>query len=44
MLKLNFIKDLTDNKIYNIDFKSFCNELNNTTPNFDYFGIINIKH
>ena len=34
--KLNFIKDLTDNKIYNIDFKSFCNELNNTTPNFDY--------
>ena len=34
--KLNFIKDLTDNKIYNIDFKSFCNEINNTTPNFDY--------
>ena len=36
-LKLNYLKDLTDNNIYNIDFKSFCNKVGNTIPNFDYF-------
>ena len=36
-LKLDFLKDLTDNKIYNIDFKSFCNKIGNNIPNFDYF-------
>ena len=45
-LKLAFLKDLADNKIYNIDFKSFCNKNNgnsNTTPNFDYFWDYNNK-
>jgi hypothetical protein len=36
-LKLAFLKDLGDNKIYNIDFKSFCNKTGSNTPNFDYF-------
>jgi len=36
-LKLNFLKDLTDNKIYNIDFKSFCNKVGPNVPNFDYY-------
>ena len=37
-LKLDFLKDLGDNKIYNIDFKTFCNKnsTNSNTPNFDY--------
>jgi len=35
-LKLDFLKELTDNKIYNIDFKSFRNEIGNTIPNFKY--------
>ena len=38
-LKLAFLKDLGDNKIYNIDFKSFYNKNggNSNTPHFDYF-------
>ena len=36
-LKLEFLKDLTEDKIYNIDFKSFCNKIDNTIPNFDYY-------
>ena len=45
-LKLAFLKDLGDNKIYNIDFKSFCNQnggRNNNTPNFDYLWDYNNK-
>jgi hypothetical protein len=43
-LKLAFLKDLGDNKIYNIDFKSFCNKnSNNNTPNFDYLWDYNNK-
>jgi hypothetical protein len=36
-LKLEFLKDLTDNKIYNIDFKSFQNKKDVNIPNFDHF-------
>ena len=36
-LKLNFLEDLKNNKIYNIDFKSFCNKIDSSTPNFDYY-------
>jgi hypothetical protein len=42
-LKLSFLKDLGDNKIYNIDFKSFCNKIGSNTPNFDYFWDHNNK-
>jgi hypothetical protein len=44
-LKLAFLKDLGDNKIYNIDFKSFCNKhgSSNNTPNFDYLWDYNNK-
>ena len=36
-LKLEFLKDLTENKIYNIEFKSYKNQVNINMPNFDYF-------
>ena len=36
-LKLEFLEDLKNHKIYNIDLKSFCNKIDNTTPNFDYY-------
>jgi hypothetical protein len=42
-LKLAFLKDLGDNKIYNIDFKSFTNKNGSNTPNFDYFWDYNNK-
>ena len=43
-LKLAFLKDLGDNKIYNIDFKSFCNKNGNSNkPNFDYLWDYNNK-
>jgi len=35
-LKLEFLKDLTDNKIYNIDFKSFTSQIGENIPNFSY--------
>ena len=36
-LKLEFLEDLKNNKIYNIDFKSFCNKRDSSTPNFEYY-------
>ena len=35
-IKLEFLKDLTNNNIYNINFKSFKTEYGENIPNFDY--------
>ena len=36
-LKLEFLKDLTNNKIYNIDFKSFNTKIGSNIPNFNHY-------
>ena len=43
-LKLEFLKDLTDNKIYNIDFKSFTLQIGENIPNFSYVWDYKIKN
>ena len=35
-LKLEFLKDLTENKIYNIEFKSFQKKIGPNIPNFEH--------
>ena len=34
--KRQFLKDLKDDKIYNIDFKTYIDKISPTTPNYSY--------